>query len=408
MNNLSHLQIAVLVVGAVSLVGVVISLARRASIFAGYEEYKPDMLKIARTLKAELFRDGDDVVISGNHNKLPLQVRFSYSETTPGLNLRMQAPVSFTFSVVPKGAVATEGRAPVRTGDDTFDARFVARTDHPTQAKMLVSNKVMRAQMTQLCCSSKTYLTLVTGSIELSELIIPAPSTARHVLDHVQAMGALATAVEAIPGADAVKIVPYQREKSSPVVQVAIAIGAITAMIAVFLMKPESAQPDLSGVAAAMATAEGVAAVDMAQIPTAADWHAANAEDFDAGVASWIKGGGSAPTGRVPLQIEPGDKSNDVAYWLIRNKGTGGRLVVLQNGSNIYDAQYPDMVGIARVPLLELGNIEWSNKPPAEPAGDGIILLRRSDNSIIGRVLFFKGQRLYSGVPARYEQVSLQ
>ena len=262
--------------------------------------------------------------------------------------------------------------------------------------------------MAQLCCSSKTYFTLTTGNIELSELIIPAPHTARHVLDHVEAMSTLAVAVEAIPGADKVKVVPYQREKSSPVVQIAIGIGAVAAMIAIFLMKPQSAQPDLSGVAAAMRTAEGVASVDMAQIPTATDWHAAKAEDFDRNVAAWIRGGGVTPTGRVPLQIEPGDKPNDVAYWLINNKGAGGRVVVLQNGSNIYDAQYPDMVGIARIPLVSLGSIDWSNKPSTEPTGDGLFLLLRSGDSVTGRVLFFKGQRFYSGVPARYEQVSLQ
>src|SRR5437588_5398405 len=334
---MSHIQLAILVIAAVSLVGLIISIIRGSSTFSGYEDYKQDMLKIAKSLHAEVFRDGDDVVIAGNHKKLPLQVRFSYSETTPGLNIRLQAPVSFTFSVVPKGATATEGRVPVRTGDEMFDARFVARTDHPTQAKMLVGNKVMRKQMAQLCCSSKTYLTLVTGSIELSELVIPTPATARHVLDHVEAMGLLATAVEAIPGADQVKITPYQRERSSPVVQIAIGVGAIAAIFAVFLLKPQSAQPDLSGVAAAMATAEGVAAVDMPQIPNAMEWHAAKAEDFDRDVASFVKGGGAVPTGRIPLQIEPGDTPRDVAYWLIKNKDSGNRLVVIQNGVNIYD-----------------------------------------------------------------------
>ena len=410
MNNLSQIQIAILVIGAVSLVGVIISLVRRASTFAGYEEYKPEMLKIAKSLRAELFRDSDDVVISGNHKKLPLQVRFSYSETTPGLNIRMQAPVSFTFFAVPKETTVSEGRVPVRTGDDSFDSRFSARTDHPTQARMLVGNKVMRAQMVQLCCSSKTYFTLTTGNIELSELIIPAPHTARHVLDHVEAMSTLAVAVEAIPGADKVKVLPYQREKSSPVVQIAIAIGAVAAMIAIFLMKPQSAEPDLSGVAAAMRTAEGVSAVDMAQIPSVTDWHAAKAEDFDANVASWIRGGGATAAGRVPLLIEPGDRPNDVAYWLINNKDAGGpqRVVVLQNGINIYDAQYPGLVGIARIPFADLANIDWSNKPPTEPTGDGLILLLRSGDSVTGRVFFFKAQRFYSGVPSRYEQVALQ
>ena len=48
-----------------------------------------------------MFRDGNDLVLVGNFNSRPTQVRFSYDENTPGLNVRMQAPVSFTFSVVP-------------------------------------------------------------------------------------------------------------------------------------------------------------------------------------------------------------------------------------------------------------------------------------------------------------------
>lgn len=405
---MSHIQIAILVIAAVSLLGLIVSVIRGSSTFSGYEDYKQEMMKIARSLHAEVFRDGDDVVLAGNHKKLPLQVRFSYSETTPGLNIRLQAPVSFTFSVVPKGAVATEGRVPIRTGDEMFDSRFVARTDHPTQAKMLVSNKVMRTQMAQLCCSSKTYLTLVTGSIEVSELVIPSPYTAKHVLDHIEAMGVLASAVEAIPGADQIKITPYQREKSSPVVQVAIGVGAVAAIIAIFLFKPQSAQPDLSGVAAAMATAEGVAAVDMPQIPNAMEWHSAKAEEFDADIASWVRGGGADATGRVPLQIEPDDQHRDVAYWLVKNGTAGNRLVVLQNGISLYDAQYPDIVGIARIPFIEMANIDWRTKPAVDPSGDGVLLLRRTDAGTVGQVFFFKAQRLYTGTPKRYDQVSLQ
>jgi len=238
MGSLSPIQIAVIVVSAVSLAGVIISTLRNSAMLAGYDEYKADIQKIATTLKAEMFRDGDDVVIPGNYKKFPIQVRFSYSENTPGLNIRMQAPVSFTFSVVPKGERATEGRVLVRTGDDMFDARFAARTDHPTQAKMLVSSKTMRTHMEKLCCSSKSFLTMVTGSIEVSELIIPGPYTARHVLDHVESMSILAAEVDDIPGAEKVKIQEYKREKSTPVVKIALVVGALVAIAAVFAGRP--------------------------------------------------------------------------------------------------------------------------------------------------------------------------
>src|SRR5205085_1815795 len=170
----------------------------------------------------------------------------------------------------------------------------------------------------------------------------------------------------------------------------AIAVGAVAAMFAVFLLKPQNARPDLSGVAAAMATAEGVAAVDMPAIPRALDWHAAKAEDFAPDVASWMKGGGAVPSGRIPLQIEPGDTPRDVAYWLVKNKDSGNRLVVIQNGVNIYDAQYPDVVAVARIPFADLANVEWATKPTVEPTGDAVMLVRRTEASIVARVFFFK------------------
>src|SRR5262249_9634020 len=131
----SHIQIALGITAVLTLIGVVASFLRKGALFKGYEDYRTEVPKIISAIKADVFCDGDDLVLGGNHKKYPVQVRFSYSETTPGLNIRMQAPVSFTFSVVPKGERATEGRVLVRTGDDMFDARFAARTDHPTQAK---------------------------------------------------------------------------------------------------------------------------------------------------------------------------------------------------------------------------------------------------------------------------------
>jgi hypothetical protein len=157
-----------------------------------------------------------------------------------------------------------------------------------------------------------------------------------------------------------------------------------------------------------MATADGVAAVDMSQIPNAMEWHAARVEEFDRNVAGWIKGSRSEPSGRVPLKLEPEDEHHDVAYWLVKNATQGNRLVVLQNGTNIYDAQYPDLVGIARVPFADLANIDWETKPIVDPTGDALLLLRRTDAGTIGRVMLFKGQRLYTGIPKSYDQLSLQ
>jgi len=404
MPALGPIQIAIAIVAVVALLGVIITTMRKSSLLAGYGEYRQDILKIAQTLKLEMFRDGDDVVLTGNHKYKPIQIRFSYSETTPGLNIRMQAPVSFTFSVVPKGAQSTEGRILVRTGDDMFDARFAARTDHPTQAKMLVTSKAMRQQMEKLCCSSKTYLTLTTGSIELSELVIPQPYTARHVLDHLDSMAMLADAVDDIPGAEKIKITPYQREKSTPIFRIAVAVGAVTALAVIFLMQPTP--PD-----AALETGEtpappGILPVDMPLILKAEQWRGATADDFLPEVVSYMRSYGLTPEGRFEINVD-GDDVPDVGYFLATDDGKR-RVVLLQNRTNIFDSLYDDMAGVVRVPAQNMGSIDWKAPPSEPPTGDGLMVLRGTAGNVRGIIFFVKDGRVLAATPSNYGSVGLR
>ncbi|MCU1283969.1 MAG: hypothetical protein JWO13_319 [Acidobacteriales bacterium] len=404
MGSFSPIQIAVVVISVVSLVGVIISFVRNTALLAGYEEYKADIQKIASSLKAEMFRDGNDVVIPGNYKKFPIQVRFSYSENTPGLNIRMQAPVSFTFSVVPKGERATEGRVALRTGDDMFDARFTARTDHPTQAKMLVSSKPIRMQLSKLCCSTKTFLTMVTGNIELSELIIPSPYTARHVLDHVESMAALAAEVEGIPGADKVKFTEYKREKSTPILKIALAVGAVVAIAAVFA-SPGTEMPTTSA-AAGVVHADGVLDADAGVILKLAGWRTAADTDFAGDVAGWMKASGVPATGRIELNLD-GTAPTDVVYCLAHEQDSSKRIVILENGVNILDTVMPDVVGLVRIPKNSMSNIEWSQKPATESDGDGLMVIRRKDDKTTATVFSRTGGRTVTGTVANYETVNI-
>lgn len=406
--NIPPWQFALGVVALVSLAGIIIAIFQRTSATKGYEEYREDIDKIRKQLGAEMFRDGDDLVITGNSGKFPTQVRFSYSETTPGLNIRMAAPVSFRFSVVPKGERATEGRVLVRTGDDMFDARFAARTDHPTQAKMLVTSKAMRTQMERLCCSSKTFLTLVPGSIELSELVIPSPYTARHVSDHIQSMSILGKAVDEIPGAETIKIVPYQREKSTPYLKFAIAAGVLMAIAVVFYMKPRPAQPPLGEVAVTDRIPEGIMPIDLPQIPRAFEWRAATEADFTPLAASLLRDKGAPREGRVTLELDDTEQPQDVAYVLVSPDQADKRLVILQNGVNTYDTRYTDLAGVARVPKDRISNIEWKVKPVKEAAGDAIMVLREADNELQAVVMYPVQGQMIVGIPQRVEDVDLQ
>src|SRR3954469_7456592 len=147
------LAIIVLVIGAI------IVMIRKSSTFSGYTDVAADAQRIQRAIKGESFRDGNDLVVSGSQDKLPVQVRFSYDENTPGLSIRMSAPANFTLTITPKGSQAAgEGKNLVRSGDDMFDARFTTKTDHMAQAKMFLGGKQVSKLLPKLACSSKTFI----------------------------------------------------------------------------------------------------------------------------------------------------------------------------------------------------------------------------------------------------------
>lgn len=403
---MSPLQIAVLVIALVTIVGVVVSSMRKQTALAGYDDIRAEVPRIASALKAEMFRDGNDLVLTGNFNRRPTQVRFSYDENTPGLNIRMQAPVSFTFSVVPKGARASEGRVLVRTGNDMFDAKFASRTDHPTQAKMLVGGRAALQNLEKLCCSQKTFVTLTRGSIELSELIIPTPYTARHVLDHVESMAVVAKAAEEIPGAESVKVVPYQREKSTPVFRIALVIGAIVAVIGVFMIKP-GGETNLKAAAAndKVIALEGVDPVDALKMQDMLGWRALHADEYDPDVAGMLKGVGIEPNGRMTLDLD-GDEQQDVVY-LVKNNDNQTRLVIFADGSRVFSAGYTDVAGAVPVAKGNFDSIKWAVRPRVKNDNQGIMLFRKVNDQLDPMILYVTGTSVVTGAPANWRDVPI-
>ncbi len=107
MGSLSPLQIALLIIAAVSIVGMVIAVVRSRRTYSEYEEIAGEARRLGSIIKGEIFRDGNDLVVSGNYGMLPTVVRFSNDENTPGLNMRMQAPATLTLSLVPSGVTPT-------------------------------------------------------------------------------------------------------------------------------------------------------------------------------------------------------------------------------------------------------------------------------------------------------------
>ena len=192
MGSLSPVQLALIIVGALAIIGVIATLLRGRATYSGYDEYASDIKLIASALQGQTLRDGADLVISGNYGKIPTVVRFSNAENTPGLNIVVHAPATFGLSVSPAEGQAREpGQSLIRTSDELWDTRFQTRTDQPSAAGMFLTKETEK-HLQRLCCSLNTYLSIGHGEIELSELVIPS-LPGKHVLDHLKSIHSFPT-----------------------------------------------------------------------------------------------------------------------------------------------------------------------------------------------------------------------
>ncbi len=408
MGSLPPIAIALTIICVVGFVGLIIAYFRKRSTYAGYEDIIGEARQVAKSLKGEVFRDGTDLVASGNFLKLPAVVRFSYAENTPGLNIRMSAPASFTLSVVPKGAQATEGRVLVKTADDMFDAKFTSRSDHPNQAKIFLGGKAVNAALHKVCCSQKTFFTMTSGSIEVSELVIPEPYTAHHILDHLESMRRLATAAAEMPGAHAVAIHELKKERNV-VGRIAIAVGVLTAILVVVgatrnLTSAAKAGPVDPG---ASNTGPGILPVDAIAIPRAGRFRAATEADLDPAAAAFLRQFGEIRPGRVPGDYSGQNNTRDVAYLLIGDTGSW-RVVMVSQGINKLDSEFASVAFIGRVRRDKLQDVTWTNPPAGPPDGDGLLIVRKADDPASGSVVYLSGGQLVSGAPANFNRVSLE
>ena len=410
--NTHPLTIVLGIVALVAALGIVISLIRASALMRGYEDLRNEVGALSKKLKADVFRDGDDLVVSGYHGKLPAVVRFSYADNTPGLNIRMKAPSTFALSIVPKTAQVSEGgRVAVRTADEMFDARFVTRTDQPTQAKMFLSGKQTLAQLQKLCCSSKTFLTMSNGNMELSELVIPSPYTDRHISDHLDSLLRVAAALGQMPGADAVKITAYQREKNY-VLRTSIAVLIITGILVVVSAIRDRQQESAASTAGAEVFNSGIAPKDEPRIAGAEGWRAAQASDFDTAAVAWLSGQHRGEiSGRFEGMFAGLDQPPTSAYVLVlrNSQAPRKRVVILGPQTPVFDGAFNSIAIAAVVPRDSLAGVAWQQPdkvPP--PDGDGLLVVRNASDLKSGLILYSSGGKVKSGLPVNYQAVTVQ
>ena len=399
----SPVVIAFAIVSLLAFVGAVISLYKRSHLFSGYRELRSDAREIARTFNADVYRDGNDLVIAGNMNRLPTNVRFSQEENTPGLFIRMEMPALFRLTIVPQGSSQTgEGRALVRLGDRQFDNKFTIRTDQPSLFRMLLSPKVI-ADLQKLCCSNKTYLNIERGVMELTELVIPSGAISRHVNDHLQQMAGIAKEMAEMPGAHEIKIKPIEVERNL-VARTAIGIGVVAAIATVVVAYNQRRAPVVTALAAE--TVSGIDPIDARLLPGVQNWRLANpTDDFDPTGLTWAQNNNLKLAGRMTADFSGTGDGRDEVYVLRRPSNGAFRVAIFSRGEKRYDTTYDKLAVVAPFPKSLVDSIQWGSAPPDRPDGDGLLIAYDPGNPANVVVIFLKGDRIISSQPAHYQNI---
>ena len=388
----------------VGIVGIVVYWVRRFAVFLGYKAIQPDVLQIAELLKTQPLRDRSDVVLEGHYGGNPTIVRFSHRVDTPGLDIQMRVPAAINFFLIPKNVPArNEGRVLMRTGSAPLDRKFNVRTDHPVEFKMLTAATAIKSGLEQLCCSTQTGLTVRDRVIELSELTIP-PFTANHVFDHLQSMLTLAKAIHEMPGADLVKVDPLPRRGSSWPVRIALA-GGLVCLVALLFTQPYNRMPGAS--ANSVAPPAGVTPADAIRMQQLHGWHAATRDDFPGAVQRYLQQRRLEPAGHIVADFQGSSRLSDSAYLLIDSNGRK-RVSMLAKGAVAYDAIFPRVDFLTRIPKSAMAKIQWMSSGPQLPSdGDGLLVVQNANDPTASVVLLRHGSQTLSARPADFNKIDL-
>lgn len=409
--DMSPLITALFIVLCVGLAGALAAFVRDRARYAGYRDIMRDAIAFARTIDGETFRDGNDLVVSGEYQRMPLVVRFSHAENTPGLSIRLGAPVTFQMGVYARGQHPEERRATVlRTSDNAFNMKFEVRASQPAEARLFLDSPRAVGALSRLCRSSYDFLTFAPPSIEFGQLGYPTDTTAKALPGYVEALGVLLGELKKMPGADQVKVEPRQR-KTDYLVRATIAAGVIAVAATLYVTAHERPKQDQSE-SAEKKLPEGMTVADAAVIRNLENWRAATTNDADPTVVTWLRDHGVSFSPHVTFDADSGGDKNsagnkdDSAYLLINDKGQR-RVVIVVNSAIAYDARFPSIDCIARVPKSVIGQINWLGIVPNDVQGDGLLLVRNGEDPKSGLILFYSHGRILSAAPSDWQQVRI-
>lgn len=394
--------LALTIAGVTAVLIGVVYLIQRRSLYRGYEPIEEAAVQIAAGLKADSFRDGDDLVIAGSFQSFPAIVRFSYHQNTPGLHIEMRAPATFDLLLSPKKVNTTRGKMALRTGNSSLDSRFNARTDHPTQARMLFNDKAALLHLEKLCCSTNTDFTVKSGALELNELSVPT-FPARHILDHMESLEVLARVVAKMPGAHEIKVEPVKQERRTWMYPALVVVLLLSVVVAVF------SRPEKNSAYAKQTphyVPAGMEPLDAEHLLRLDGWRLAGSDDFSPAAAGFQQQHALPPAGRFTADFLGRGNTADSVYLLMDNQGKR-RVSMIAGGVAVYDAIFDNLDAIGVIPKADLAGIQSTSDKPLESDGDGLLLVQDVSNPASGLVLVLHNKQIDSARPLDFTRINL-
>lgn len=390
--------VALLVSTLVALAAVMAAIVRGHRTYRGYEDVMWQVRRLEAFLGGTAVREGRDVVITGKFRKLGAVVRVSVAEDTPEINIRLQAVSGFTLYVTPKRDAVRRGRHHICIGDRVLDSCYVVRTDDPFYADQLLDTDAVK-EVRRLCSTPLTYVAVHEGVVELSELVRPAVPIAEHVKNSLGHMAQLQEALARMPGMEPIQAWPFHRSWAFRGVLLA---SVVMAGLATLTLARSAKAP------AAFANAvvhAGIPQAHATRISNLGDWRLAEAGDFHGEAVSWLDSAGAPPTGTIPADFSGEQAMLDTVY-VLRHRRTGEwRLVVYLGTQKRFDATFPVLAAVARIPKARMSEVEWTRNPGGH---DGLLIVRNLDDAGAATVLFCADGRMVSAVPRDYKAISLR
>lgn len=383
--------------------GSAVVLVREAILFRGYRGLKSATKTLSSTLRGTIFRDGNDLVVSGFFRGIPSVIRFSTAENMPEVHVWMKISSAMNLFISHKSSKLTDGRVRIPTRDAWFNDRFTIRTDFPSEAVALLADDKAIQELKGLCCSPGTSIALNRDSLELSELTVPQ-DTVRHLESHLESLAETAVRAGAISALGAAQPKIYGPDRYV-VARVALVVLAIAGLIEVYSSVGRYTNHGDDRVIAATETPEPISVTDEQLFPGLSNWRLAASQDFEQTAVAAMHDHGKEATGRIPGFFNGPEQAAGTGYVFALNDPhhqAQRRIAIVADRHAVLDAVYDNVSAVVLVAKSEIPNTAsgTSNRQSAPPDGDGLLIIRHAGDTESGMIFYLSGGRLSSTTPA--------